>query len=442
MTTLYYCYSFKGDELFERVCNMRFSITDIGPFCDTQEIQLDGITILAGLNGTGKSTFGKLLYCLFSSFYHIEDRILYEKKTSIRRLLWNNLNDRSHMLRKFNKLFFSDDSIVDKILSEDDNDKTVGLINDLIEQVFEDSINQEIKSDLANRVLNVIKIEDDKIRNQILENQIELEFNGNFKNVSAVDNNAYSKLSIKDKSISFSYDSHSVKINSYISLIKKVLYIDDPNIVDYLDTTDKSIYIGSNHRFDLLDKLFALNDYDISSVDKIMIKEKIKRIEDKISTICDGDISYTDSKQFKYISKDFKDGLSINNMATGLKSFAIIKMLLKRGYFEENGIVVFDEPEIHLHPEWQNVWAEIIVMLHKEFGINVLISTHSSDFLSFLELYIHKYNVLNKTKLYKLEKVKECNSCITDVTNKWDEVYDQLGKPFIKATEELDDINA
>lgn len=51
----------------------------------------------------------------------------------------------------------------------------------------------------------------------------------------------------------------------------------------------------------------------------IMIKEKIKRIEDKINTICDGDISYIDSKQFKYISKDFKDGLSINNMATGLK---------------------------------------------------------------------------------------------------------------------------
>ena len=81
-------------------------------------------------------------------------------------------------------------------------------------------------------------------------------------------------------------------------------------------------------------------------------------------------------------------------------------------------------------------------MLHKEFGINVLLSTHSSDFLSFLELYIHKYNVLDKTKLYKLEKVKECNSCINDVTNNWDEVYDQLGKPFIRATGELDEINA
>lgn len=420
---------------------MRFSITDIGPFCDTQEIQLDGITILAGLNGTGKSTFGKLLYCLFSSFYHIEDRILYEKKTSIRRLLWNNLNNRNSMLRKFNELFFSEDSIVDKILSENDNDRVVSLIKNLIDQLFEDSINQEIKNDLANRVLDIKNIADNKIRNQILENQIELEFNGNFKNVSATDNNVYSELSIKDKNISFSYNSHSVTINSYVSLIKRVLYIDDPNIADYLDTIDKSIYLGTNHRFDLLDKLYALNNDDISSVDKIIIKEKIKRIMDRINTICDGDISFTDAKQFKYISKDFKDGLSINNMATGLKSFAILKMLLKRGCFEENGIVIFDEPEIHLHPEWQNVWAEIIVMLHKEFGINVLLSTHSSDFLSFLELYIHKYNVLDKTKLYKLEKVKECNSCINDVTNNWDEVYDQLGKPFIRATGELDEIN-
>lgn len=70
-----------------------------------------------------------------------------------------------------------------------------------------------------------------------------------------------------------------------------------------------------------------------------------------------------------------------------MKSFIIIKTLLQNGSIDENGIIILDEPEIHLHPEWQLKFAEIIVLLQKEFGLNILLNTHSPYFLNAIEVY-------------------------------------------------------
>lgn len=420
---------------------MKLEITGVGPFISTQEIKIDGITVLAGFNGSGKSTFGKALYCLFESFYHIEEKIIYEKKRSIRRIFTNYIHsNRSIMMRKINTYIYSNDSLINDIFDSKDDELTNELVKSFINQIFNDEISDEIKDDLVKRIIDIKNIDDKKIREKILENSIENEFGENFRNIGISDNKSCVELKIKDKKISFSYD-YGVSINDFVSIVKNVIYIDDPNVVDYLDSRDSSIFIDNSHRFDLFHMLYSREDIDVSSVDQILINEKIKRIEDKINVICDGDISSTDSKTFKYLSNDFKEGLGIGNMATGLKTFAIIKMLLKKGYFEENGIVIFDEPEIHLHPKWQKAWAEIIVLLHKEFNANILLSTHSSDFLSFLELYVHKYNAINNTKLYILEKTNVYSSSVKDVSENWDIIYNQLGNPFISAIKELENIN-
>lgn len=43
-------------------------------------IDILGITVIAGENNTGKSTIGKVLYCLFECFHNIEDKLMREKK--------------------------------------------------------------------------------------------------------------------------------------------------------------------------------------------------------------------------------------------------------------------------------------------------------------------------------------------------------------------------
>lgn len=83
---------------------------------------------------------------------------------------------------------------------------------------------------------------------------------------------------------------------------------------------------------------------------------------------------------YAYRAEGLQGNLKMINLSTGMKNFVILKQLLQNGSIDENGIVILDEPEIHLHPEWQLKFAEIIVLLQIEFGVHVLLNTHSPYF--------------------------------------------------------------
>lgn len=47
------------------------------------DIEHNGITLIAGENNTGKSSVGKALYCIFSSFYNFHEQIKKEKADAL-----------------------------------------------------------------------------------------------------------------------------------------------------------------------------------------------------------------------------------------------------------------------------------------------------------------------------------------------------------------------
>ena len=50
---------------------MKLKCRNIGKL-SSAEVDINTITLIAGLNSTGKSTVGKLLFCIFNSFYNFE----------------------------------------------------------------------------------------------------------------------------------------------------------------------------------------------------------------------------------------------------------------------------------------------------------------------------------------------------------------------------------
>jgi len=94
-----------------------------------------------------------------------------------------------------------------------------------------------------------------------------------------------------------------------------------------------------------------------------------------------------ENKNSKFVYRKNGEDIDLKNLSTGLKTFAIIKMLLQNGTLEENGTIILDEPEIHLHPEWQLKFAELIVLLQKEFKMHILLTTHSPYFLKAVQVY-------------------------------------------------------
>ena len=86
--------------------------------------------------------------------------------------------------------------------------------------------------------------------------------------------------------------------------------------------------------------------------------------------------------------------------------FSIIKMLLNKGEIDNTTMLILDEPEAHLHPKWQNAFAEIIVLLVKELDVNVLLTTHSPNFMLALDAFMRKYDISEKTNFYQTDIVE------------------------------------
>lgn len=120
--------------------------------------------------------------------------------------------------------------------------------------------------------------------------------------------------------------------------------------------------------------------------------------------------------------------LAVKNLSTGFKTFAILKTLLQNGTIGYQGTIILDEPEIHLHPEWQLLFAELIVLLQKEFGVHILLNTHSPYFLNAIEVYSAKYGVDDQCKYY-LAVSKNDISYMEDVTGNIEKIYSELAKP-------------
>ena len=100
--------------------------------------------------------------------------------------------------------------------------------------------------------------------------------------------------------------------------------------------------------------------------------------------------------------------------------FSVIKLLLELGEIDKTTMLILDEPEAHLHPEWQNKFAEIIVQLVKELKVNILLTTHSSNFVLALDAYMRKYEIEAVTNFYQTEPL-ECGmveyKCVNDSIN-------------------------
>ena len=53
---------------------MQIKISNIGKIKEA-DVTINGITVIAGENNTGKSTVGKALYAMFNSFFDVKQRL-------------------------------------------------------------------------------------------------------------------------------------------------------------------------------------------------------------------------------------------------------------------------------------------------------------------------------------------------------------------------------
>ena len=137
---------------------------------------MDGITVIAGENNTGKSTIGKMLFCVFNSFYMKENQIRLQRLKSIRRLLINFVHEVNGVELHINIKYANE--IVDKA-DEYIEDRQL-LINDLKKWYPDSDVDEnvyiEVLNQLADKIISYMKIPDEKVIETMFKQRINAEF--------------------------------------------------------------------------------------------------------------------------------------------------------------------------------------------------------------------------------------------------------------------------
>lgn len=124
---------------------------------------------------------------------------------------------------------------------------------------------------------------------------------------------------------------------------------------------------------------------DKNKKEKEFRKDIKKAIEFLNNNILKGSIYLSDKEELMYKSNAPKLNIPVVRAASGIAELAPLSLYLQ--YIIRRGdLLIFEEPESHLHPELQRQVARLLAMLVRS-GVRVLITTHS-DYL------LHQINIL------------------------------------------------
>lgn len=403
------------------------------------DIQLKKITVIAGLNDTGKSTIGRLLYCTFNSFYHIEKKALRTLKSRIREELLLAVEnpfydeDEIHIDETVNALLAQKDTIVNSTGTKELRELFSKYLD--AEKINIDAINLE-------NIKNLLFFSQENIYGFIFAQEISAEFSNKIQNVFHKDEISKIELTIKDKTITAKIKNNTVDLRNSFELDSEVIYIDDPFVLDNIRQPIARRLLN-NRNSKLMSKLTSvINDEMNAAIQNYLTDKKTKPIMKKLAEVCRGEI---DSKStFRYMLKDSNDNLPMQNLSTGLKTFIIIQMLLANGQIRDKGVLVLDEPEIHLHPEWQLLFAEIIVMLQQQYNLHILINSHSPYFIEAIELYAKKAGIYDDCYFYVSDydgdrtKLKDTNGDLESIFKLLSDPFDKLDELRAEIEEKAD----
>jgi predicted ATP-dependent endonuclease of OLD family len=420
---------------------MLLKIKGIGKIHDSI-IEMKGITVIAGENNTGKSTYGKVLYCMFNAFHNTKAAIHDERINDIRRII-NNVSSIRY------KPYIAD-RLAKKIIHEIDHSNLEEFIEDDIQKIIMETISEHslftideddtIVNDLIESIKHSVIIDDNEIQKTVVSRYFTNEFEEQVNHVNRPRSLGNVSLVIQGKNIDIIIESNECKkFVDNVGIRHNAIYMDTPFVMDDISRQYRRIspYARSsmnynsqtNHRKSLYYRL-SKEYSDNTIIEEVIINQKITNILSGIRSVTNGEFK-RDRENLMFWENGLKKPVPLSNVSAGIKTFLVIKRLLELGEIKERDVLILDEPEIHLHPAWQLKFAELLVMLQKEFGLTILLTTHSPYFLNALEVYGEKHNVKENMNFYLAENNGDISN-IQEVTNKLDMVYIQLAMPFEK----------
>ena len=419
--------------LLKRGVKMKLSIKNFAKILEA-DIDVDGITIIAGNNNTGKSTVGKVLDSVFNASRNIDEKMKNARLDSLaynlRREIENNRADRNTRLRRYSMEFYHE--LADELLIAD-----AGKLKEICIE-YQNRMNIKNQADFVERIKQYLemnkKISDKEFCEKIYTNYFNEVFHEDINSLYESEKPAEIKLTIKDKDIKLKFEQHECSQEErQIELHNNSIYIDDPFIIDEMNNDFTfGILELPIHKRNILQKLMQKEEKSVEekAFSDLLIDNKLQDIMKIINRVAVGKVAKKQKYMYLLDENDSSKDIDVASLSTGLKAFVILKQLLINGNVQDKDVIVLDEPEIHLHPEWQLLYAEIIVLLQRQFNFHIIVTTHSAHFLEALELYSLKYNISDRCNYY-MSTLKDNGAVFENVSDNISKIYKQMVDPTL-----------
>lgn len=423
------------------------------------EIKLDGITVVAGVNGCGKSTLSKLLYWV------------YRGSTDFKVLADSQLKKDLEIINKLFILFvqtvqhnFLEDHHSNNVSAENIDDKVQNLsymaeVMTVMAEWYELFKNKdttkdnliEFFNDARNKLQsitnhhytpeNLIKIFYDIFKeNHIVKKDIEKLKNLNiFDFLTYLTNRFFDEydknLSIKprlflDRKIQEVFHTQNlpqlleiaennlpifITSNEYINSpywIDNVIYIDTPM---FFQNSGTEYWNDVNEKLKIRPELYQQKS-TIAEIDDLIKKEVL---------IGNAEIKF-DELSGSFIFKTSSGAeIDLSDSATGIKAFAVLNLLLKNKSINDKTLLILDEPEAHLHPQWVIEFGRLLTLIHKYIGAKVFVATHSPDMVQALRYIPNKEGIGERVNFYlaKADDNKNGQFIYQDLKGEIDDIF-------------------
>ncbi len=453
---------------------MRIQIKNVGQIEDAA-VDLDGITVIAGENNTGKSTIGKTVFALLREMDEWKEIYFFMCAENIKKVLENRsqlleefcLNHTDARRRRTNRATQLMNEYCcdgDFIISIEDH-QIVGdhKVYDWLNEYCKGYVALYRKNDIEDLISRYRSYFNDWIEDAVQElDQIELEettlqaefikmsFSSCFRGQYMKQGKEYSRILFENeerKAILKLTDTDS-QLSAPVRFESGVYFVESPKTFDEIGLNGiapealKMLMIPNTLNADARKRsMVRYSGFDFNRLNLYKTPKEAEDILVMLRKEMNGQADVFGKEGIKFKENGSKGAFYPQNVSTGVKALALFEYVVRMGVIKKKDILIFDEPEINLHPQWQIVYARALVLLQKAYQLTLIITTHSPYFLRAIECFTDKYESMEQLNVYYVSKDEENNHSIQNMMKHeygMTELYEILSDAFDDLQEEID----
>lgn len=430
---------------------MKIKFTNVGKVGNAV-IDLSGLSVIAGANDSGKSTIGKTIFALIKALNTTKEIYFKEASNKALKSLFSVFitlrRSQAKSILGNNEELFDPKLFLDEIQAVIRFNIPISVVIDRRRKILQRcTISEREKIQIFKKLAYIeslfnSSISQKEIISEAVMRFMESEFNSQINNVIGKKQSII-EIFIDNKNFySFTFENNQLVKVEYpqdikftVTEIKDVTFIESPAFLSLIDVLrDLESYgsesdlwnanVGPLHLKDFATKILNL---------RFPTKKPFVNWSKKIEKIISGKFIFDEKKKGLYFRKKNKENsadVDPVNTAIGVRSFGILDILNQIGAINQTSMLIIDEPETHLHPEWQLKYAQLLIELVST-GAPVLVTSHSPYMIQALRFFAKEEDIYEKTHFYLSKPTKGSLYCqLNDLHGNLEEVFKTLAGPM------------